>query len=80
MVISYCFSRRQRKEDQPAINHLQGKDDKTLCGIVYGIEWDFDCCEEGEWYSRCIRCDRIFRNISQGGGEDDEIKLHEKSI
>jgi hypothetical protein len=40
----------------PKINHIQGENGKTLCGIEIGLHWDFDL-KESE-FNLCHRCAR----------------------
>lgn len=41
--------------------HVQGKNGRTLCGIPYGVAWDFDRHDN----VTCLRCKRILRNMDR---------------
>lgn len=61
--IFYCFSRINRYKRlsdglshlQPKMNHVQGENSKTLCGINYGFAWDFDITDDIDNIT-CQRC------------------------
>lgn len=38
--------------------HVQGENDRTLCGIPYRLEWDFEIHEDASSVT-CRRCRKI---------------------
>jgi len=59
-MIAYCFSKAM---GQKRLNHYQGNNGHTLCGIPYIREWDFDCCDEKRLINLCKRCKKIHNKI-----------------
>jgi len=56
-----CWSREMAIRNGYAVVHVQGDGNRTLCGIRYGLSWDFD--KHG--CVTCSRCRRILRSASK---------------
>jgi hypothetical protein len=59
-----CWSvlQQMKRADRDSITHAQGEDGHTVCGIRYGLEWDFSY-NDVDWAGTvgCIRCRSILR-------------------
>lgn len=66
----FCWSEGMEQADGQVVLHLQGdhvgKDDRTVCGIPYGITWSFnvEAGDPGAW-DGCKRCRAVMRKYQR---------------
>ena len=55
-IVWVCWSVEQYIRDRSRhTTHVQGENDRTLCGIPYGPNWDFEAHDNADSVS-CKRC------------------------
>jgi hypothetical protein len=56
--VCWSIAERIRNAERQALCHVQGDNNRTLCGILMQYRWEFDVHDDTEAVT-CLRCKRI---------------------